>query len=107
MQIGAELHNLLIDSLLRQEYDSSMSNKPTKPKKFSDQIRQAIEECGMSRYRISKETDISEPTLSWFMSRQRGLTMNVLDILAEFLGLNITTGRKPKGTTGRKPKRGK
>lgn len=61
---------------------------------MSDQVRQAIETCGMSRYRISKETGIDESTLSRFMSGERGLTMKALDILAEFLELNITTGKQ-------------
>ena len=71
-----------------------MSKRKTKRTRFSDQIRQAIENCGKTRYRISKEVGISQPTLSRFMSGERGLTMKALDTLADYLGLNITTKRK-------------
>ena len=67
--------------------------------KLSDQIRQAIDNCGQTRYAIAKATGISEPTLSRFMSGQRGLPMKTLDKLADYLNLNITTGkgRQTKG----------
>jgi transcriptional regulator with XRE-family HTH domain len=67
--------------------------------KLSDQIRRAIDNCGQTRYAISKATGISESTLSLFMSGERGLPMKTLDILADYLDLNITTGtgRKSKG----------
>jgi len=64
--------------------------------KLSDQIRQAVENCGQSRYRIAKETGISEPTLSRFISKERGLPMTTLDRLADHLGLNIMAPKKVK-----------
>ena len=57
--------------------------------KFSDQIRAAIENCGTSRYTIAQETNLSESTLSRFMSGSRGLSMTALDELAEYLDLEI------------------
>ena len=69
--------------------------------KFSDQIRHAINNCGLTRYRIAKETGISQPTLSRFMSGERGLTMKALDTLADFLGLNIQVRNKPNKRKGR------
>ena len=89
---------MILDNLVGRVYDTYVTKKRTKRKKLSDQIRQAIETCAVSRYRIAKETGISEPTLSRFMSGERGLTMKALDILADFLELNITTGK----TKGRK-----
>ena len=77
-----------------------MAKKSTRRSKLSDQIRQAIETCGVTRYRIAKETGISQPTLSRFMSGERGLTMKALDKLADFLGLNITTGKRPRRQKG-------
>ena len=68
--------------------------------KLSDQLRQAIDGCGISRYAISKATAIGQDTLSLFMSGKRGLPMKTLDRLADFLDLNITTG-KPPATKGR------
>ncbi len=65
--------------------------------KLSDQIRRAINDCGMSRYAISKATDIGQDTFSLFMSGKRGLPMNTLDTLADFLDLNIIAGKPRKG----------
>lgn len=62
--------------------------------KLSDELRQAIADCGQTRYRISKATGISEPTLCRFMSGERGLPMKTLDALAEYLDLHITTGKR-------------
>ena len=62
--------------------------------KLSDQIRRAVDGCGLSRYAISKETGIAESTLSRFMSGERGLPTKTLDRLADFLDLNILTGKR-------------
>ncbi len=64
--------------------------------KLSDQIRQAVDDCGLSRYAISKATGIDQSTLSRFMSGERGLPMGTLDVLAAYLNLNITTGKRRK-----------
>lgn len=71
-----------------------MAKKRTKL--VSDQIRQAIDDSGLTRYRISQETGISETTLSLFCNGQRGLPMRTLDTLGEFLELKVTLGRKPE-----------
>ncbi len=70
--------------------------KKRKRKKFSDQIRQAVEDSGITRYRIWKDTGISEPLLSLFMSGDRGLSMKTLDKLADYLDLHVVKG-KAKG----------
>ena len=70
--------------------------------KLSDQIRRAVDASGLSRYRISKELDIAESTMSRFMSGG-GLSQSNIDALASLLGLNITTNR-PKWRTPRKAK---
>lgn len=57
--------------------------------KLSDQIREAIENCGQTRYAISKATGISQATFSRFMSGERGLPMKTLDRLADYLDLNL------------------
>jgi transcriptional regulator with XRE-family HTH domain len=58
-------------------------------KKLTDQLRQAIDDSGVTRYRVSKETGISESTLSKFYLGQRGLSMDALNRLGEYLGLEI------------------
>ena len=69
--------------------------------KLSDQLRQAIDTCGKSRYAISQETGIDEATLSRFIHDKGGLSIPVLDTLADCLGLNITPGSKPRRSKGR------
>lgn len=67
----------------------------TKPRmKLSDQLRQAIDSCGETRYAISKATGIAEATLSRFMSGERGLPMTTLDRLADYLELNIQAPKR-------------
>ena len=56
--------------------------------KLSDQIRQAVDASGMSRYRISKELGISESTMSRFMAGS-GLMLDNLDALADLLELDL------------------
>jgi transcriptional regulator with XRE-family HTH domain len=63
--------------------------------KLSDQVRQAIAGCGLSRYAISKATGISQATLSRFAAGERGLTTTALDTLADFLDLDITVAGVP------------
>lgn len=67
-----------------------------RPKLVSDQIRQAIDDSGLTRYRISQETGISETALALFYNGQRGLSMKALNALGEFLQLKVTLGRKPE-----------
>lgn len=57
---------------------------------LSDQVRQAVEESGMSRYAICKTLGLSQATMSRFMSGKGGLSMDYLDALADLLDLNIT-----------------
>jgi len=61
----------------------------TKPKKVSEQIRNAIRSADVSRYRIAQNTGITEAALSRFMSRQRGLGMDALDSLAAYFDLEL------------------
>jgi transcriptional regulator with XRE-family HTH domain len=67
---------------------------------LTDQLRQAIDDSGLTRYHIAKETGISECTLSQFYNGHRGLSMEALNALGEYLQLTITLGRTPgkKGT---------
>jgi DNA transposition AAA+ family ATPase len=64
-----------------------------KPKKLTDQLRQAIDDCGLTRYRIAKETGIDESALAKFYNGHRGLSMEALNALGECLQLKITLGR--------------
>ncbi len=61
---------------------------------LSDQVRAAVDASGLSRYRICKETGLSQAAMSRFMSGQGGLSMKALDRVADLLDLNITTGKR-------------
>jgi hypothetical protein len=74
-------------------YNARMTKKQTDS--ISDQLRQAIDDSGQTRYRIAKETGISESALAQFYNGHRGLSMEALNSLGEFLQLKITLGRKP------------
>ncbi len=67
-----------------------------KRKQLTDQLRQAIEECGVSRYEIAKQTGIDESALAKFFNGHRGLSMEGLNALGEFLELEIVMHRKPE-----------
>jgi transcriptional regulator with XRE-family HTH domain len=76
-----------------------MAHKKTRPQRtklVSDQVRQVIDDSGLTRYRIAQETGISETALSLFYNGHRGLSMKALNALGEFLQLTITLGRKPE-----------
>jgi transcriptional regulator with XRE-family HTH domain len=74
-------------------YDVRMAKKH--PKKMTDQLRQAIDDCALTRYEIAKQTGIDESALAKFYNGHRGLSMEALNALGEFLQLKITMGRKP------------
>jgi hypothetical protein len=65
-------------------------------KQFSDEIRAAVETCGMTRYRIAKDTGIDAAVLCRFVQGQVGLSMDTLDKLAECIGLHVFSERKPR-----------
>lgn len=63
---------------------------------LTDQLRQAIDDSGLTRYEIAKQTGIDESALAKFYNGHRGLSMEALNALGEFLQLKITLGRKPE-----------
>ncbi len=64
-------------------------------KLLTDQLRQAIDDSGLTRYQIAKGTGIDESALAKFYNGRRGLSMDALNALGEFLQLTIVLGRKP------------
>lgn len=69
-----------------------------------DDIRDAIEASDMTRYRIAKHTGIGESQLSLFMAGKKGLSVEALETLADCLGMEITTRRKRKKSSGKDQK---
>ena len=62
---------------------------------LTDQLRQAIDGSGLTRYQIAKGTGIDESALAKFYNGHRGLSMDALNALGEFLQLTIILGRRP------------
>ena len=73
-----------------------------KQNKVSDTLRAAVDASDRTRYRICKDAEIDQASLSRFMHRETGLSMEAVDRLAKALGLEL----KPK-RPARKPKRKK
>ena len=71
-------------------------------KKLSDELRAAIKNSGMSRYRICKETGIDEGLMSRFMTGKSMLSLRAADRVGALLDLHFKVGSKGKG--GRRSK---
>ena len=65
--------------------------------RFSDQVRRAVDGSGLSRYAICKAIGFNQGAMSRFMSGQGGLSMEVLDKLAELLKLEVVVRRRGPG----------
>lgn len=63
-----------------------------------DEIRTAIAAGHRSRYRIAKDLDISQAQLSRVMSGERGLSIDTLERLSDYLGLEIVIRPKRRRT---------
>jgi transcriptional regulator with XRE-family HTH domain len=68
-------------------------------KSFSDQIRNAVDRSGMSRYAICSAIRLDQATMSRFMSRKAGLSLAVLDKLADWIGLDVVA--RPESNKGK------
>jgi transcriptional regulator with XRE-family HTH domain len=65
--------------------------------RLTDAIRRAVETSGKTRYRIAKESGVSAGQLSRLVNGERGMTVDTIERLADYLGLRITI--EPKTTT--------
>ena len=83
----------ILDVKASIRYDAGMAKK--RAQLMTDQLRQAIDDSGLTRYEIAKQTRIDESALAKFYNGQRGLSMEALNALGEFLQLRITIGRTP------------
>ena len=55
-----------------------------------------MDDSGLTRYRIAQETGINESSLGQFYHGERGLSLESLDRLGQFLQLRIVMERKPE-----------
>jgi transcriptional regulator with XRE-family HTH domain len=56
---------------------------------LTDAVRRAIRLSGQTRYRIAKETGIAQSQLSRLMTGETGLSVESIEKLADYLGLEI------------------
>jgi transcriptional regulator with XRE-family HTH domain len=73
--------------------------------KLVDAIRRAVEASEKTRYRIAKESGVSAGQLSRLVNGERAMTVDTIERLADYLGLEITikpmAADKNKTTKGR------
>ncbi len=63
---------------------------------MTDVLKAAIEESGLTRYRIAKDTGIPDPSLWRFVQGETSLRLDKADVLADYLGLELVKKRKAK-----------
>jgi plasmid maintenance system antidote protein VapI len=68
---------------------------------LTEQLRQAVLNCGQSQYTICKATGIDKTALFRFVTGERGVSCAVMDTLGEYLGLRILADKSKS-----KPKKG-
>ncbi len=64
--------------------------KEVRPPDLGDQLRQAIEHCGLSLCRLAEATGVNKAQLSRFLRRERSLNLTAIVKLCHFLGLYLT-----------------
>ena len=57
---------------------------------IEERLRQAIVAAGVSRYRLSAMSGVSDGVLSHFVNRQRSITMTTAAKIADALDLELT-----------------
>jgi len=73
-----------------------MCEMAKKTTNIEEQLRQAISDGGMSRYRLAQLTGVAEAVLSNFVNRKRSITLTTAAKLAEALGLELGATDKDK-----------
>ena len=63
---------------------------------LQDQLRQAIEDSGLTLYRIAKDSGVAYQVLHRFARGERDLTLETATKLADYFGMRLTRPRRPK-----------
>lgn len=66
----------------------------TTKRTLTEQIRDAVEASGLTRYAISKATGIDQAVLCRFITHGRSVRSETLDALTDFLGLHLEHDRE-------------
>lgn len=62
----------------------------------SDQVRAAIDGCGLTRYEVGKRSGVDHSAISRFMSWERGLSSEALDAVGAVIGLKVSIPKQPR-----------
>ena len=68
---------------------------------FSEQLRTAVETCGLTRYRIAQLTNIDQGRLSRFVRGEANLSLRAFDELAKLLRIEIVMRGPEESTNGK------
>ncbi len=63
---------------------------------ITDRLRTAIQDSGLSAYRISKDTGLVVTSIIRFVEGETSIRLDKADVLAEYLGLELVQKRKAK-----------
>jgi transcriptional regulator with XRE-family HTH domain len=63
-------------------------------KALGDQLREAIDRSGMSRYAICKAVGLDQASMSKFMAGHRSLSLETVERICKLLNLHLTEKAK-------------
>ena len=63
---------------------------------LQDQLRQAVENSGLTLYRIAKDSGVVYQVLHRFARGERDLTLETATKLADYFGMRLTRPKRPK-----------
>ena len=78
-----------------------LSMNAKRHKTVSEQLREAIDAAPISRRQICLRLGIDESQFSRYMNHKAGLSMEGIDAVAAFLGLELRPIQKPRVKKGR------
>jgi plasmid maintenance system antidote protein VapI len=67
------------------------------PKRISlaDQLREAVKGCGLTHYRIAKESGVQQTILSRFVTGERNVQLDTAEKLAVYFGMSLSPPIQP------------
>jgi transcriptional regulator with XRE-family HTH domain len=68
---------------------------------ISDQLKEAVRNCGCTRYQVSKDSGVPFASLDRFLKGERSLQLDSAEKLAKLFGMRLTKPKRldprPKG----------
>lgn len=92
----------LKECLLAHYASDNLPNMSHESKQLSEQLRDAILNAEVSRYRIAKETGLTQAGLSRFVNGVAGLSLDSIDKVGECLGLEVKIRQQKRPKRKRK-----